>query len=137
MHLFLDTADASDAHIYLYIKDWPVHLNVSRTPKKRPDLLVMVDRLLKKANTNVKKLKGIVVVTGPGQFSSLRTSIAIANTFGFALHIPVVGLERQEFSSKEEFITKGLTKLKKKKRFSPVSPDYGTEPNITKPKVFV
>ncbi len=136
MYLFLDTADASDAHIYVHKKNSLVSLNVSRTAKARPDLLVMIDRLLRKAKTDVKKIKGIVVVTGPGQFSSLRTSIAIANTFGFVLHIPVVGLRKNEFSSREDFITIGLAKLKKKKRFTQVSPEYGMEPNITKPKAF-
>ncbi|MBI4272368.1 hypothetical protein HY621_00765 [Candidatus Uhrbacteria bacterium] len=109
-------------------------MNVSRTTKARPDLLVMIDRLLRKAKTDAKKIKGIVVVTGPGQFSSLRTSIAITNTFGFALRIPAVGLEKHEFVSRDTFITKGLAKLKKKKRFTPISPAYGKEPNITKPK---
>lgn len=99
--------------------------------KKSPDVLRGIDELLKKFNVKPRDLKGICALSGPGQFSFLRTSVVTANTFGFALHIPVVGIESVGFATEKVFVEKGLKKLKLKKRFHPVVPVYGKEPNIT------
>jgi hypothetical protein len=63
----------------------------------------------------------------------LRTSISIVNTFGYALNIPVVGVQECEYEGKD-FFSIGLEKIKKVKKFQPIAPAYGKEPNITKPK---
>lgn len=102
--------------------------------KKSPDVLRGIDELLKKFTVKSRDLKGICVLSGPGQFSFLRTSVVTANTFGLALHIPVVGIESTEFATEKEFVEKGLKKMNLKKRFHPVAPAYGKEPNITLPK---
>lgn len=102
--------------------------------KKSPDVLRGIDELLKKFNVKPRDLKGICALSGPGQFSFLRTSVVTANTFGFALRIPVVGIESTEFATEREFVEKGLKKLNRFKRFHPIVPVYGKEPNITLPK---
>lgn len=101
---------------------------------KPPDVLRGIDAVLKKFHLSPKDLKGICVLSGPGQFSFLRTSVVTANTFGFALRIPVVGIESTEFATEKEFVEKGLKKLNRFKRFHPIVPVYGKEPNITLPK---
>lgn len=102
---------------------------------KPPAVLQGIDTLLKKFCLNPKDLKGICVLSGPGQFSFLRTSVVTANTFGFALRIPVVGIESTEFATEKEFVEKGLKKLNLKKSFHPIVPAYGKEPNITMPRL--
>ncbi|MBI4252953.1 hypothetical protein HY623_02095 [Candidatus Uhrbacteria bacterium] len=130
--------------------------------KKSPDVLRGIDDLLNQFGLAAKSLKGICVLSGPGQFSFLRTSVVTANTFGWALNIPVVGICDKKMVSgskkmvsgtiSEEiepdtifsdtifshntilFITRGLKKLSRTKRFRPVVPEYGREPNITTPK---
>lgn len=98
---------------------------------KPPDVLRGIDTILKKFDLIPKDLKGICVLSGPGQFSFLRTSVVTANTFGWALGIPVVGVQGSDVMTEREFIIQGLKKLSRTKRFHPVMPEYGKEPNIT------
>lgn len=98
---------------------------------KPPDVLQGIDAALKKFHLSPKDLKGICVLSGPGQFSFLRTSIVTANTFAWALSIPVVGVLGSDVMTEREFITQGMKKLSRTKRFRPVVPEYGREPNIT------
>lgn len=100
--------------------------------KKSPDVLRGIDTLLKKFNVKPCNLKGICVLSGPGQFSFLRSSIVIANTFGWTLHIPVVGVYGSDDMSEIEFLKNGIAKLSRAKQFRPIAPKYGKEPNITK-----
>ncbi|MBI2484556.1 hypothetical protein HYW18_00110 [Candidatus Uhrbacteria bacterium] len=61
-------------------------------------------------------IDGLVVETGPGSPTALRTGIAIANTLGFALGIPLFDA-RSPMVARESLV-----------------PEYGREPNITIPK---
>ncbi len=102
---------------------------------KTADLLKHIDVLLKKGAVPAIQLRGVVVLSGPGQFSFLRSGIIIANTFAWVLNIPIVDVYGDEFSSEREFIDLGLKKISKaKKKFLPIVPGYGKEPNITIPK---
>lgn len=137
MHLFIDTAQRDATTIALIRSKKILYKKVSSDPtKKSGDVLFQIDSLLKKNHTSAQKLRGIIVVAGPGQFSSLRTGIAIANTFGFVLKIPVVGILKGDGVMGDDLILRGLEALRNKKRFSPVTPLYGKEPNITQAKPF-
>lgn len=102
-----------------------------RQEEKRA-LLEDIAQVLKKAKSSVRDLEGIVVVEGPGQFSFLRTGIVIANTLGFACEIPVLGVPAEERS--KEDIQKLFKQLVRRKKFRPIVPLYGREPNITTKK---
>lgn len=115
--------------------------------KSKPtDVLQAVDTALKKFHLLPKDLKGICVLSGPGQFSFLRSSVVVANTFSWAFGIPVVGITSDEFSHEKEFIQKGLEKLSMlsqarrrpregggipARKIRMIVPRYGKEPNIT------
>ncbi len=130
MVLFVYCPHPDDSWVALMRKGKPI---VRRAVRKgtggRGDILKTIDSILVAADSQPSNLRGIVVCTGPGHFTYLRTSIAIANTLGWALQIPVLGLEVQ---SQKEFIAAGLVGLSKMKAFIPVVPAYGKEPNITK-----
>lgn len=98
----------------------------------RGDVLATLDVLLRSKKRKISSLDGIIVVTGPGHFSCLRAGIAVANTIGFALAIPVVGLEADDQISDAELFERGIKLLARKKKFTPVAPAYGKEPTITK-----
>lgn len=93
-------------------------------------LLLNLDQLCQKANISPNSLQGIIVVDGPGSFSALRIGLAVANTIGWQLNIPVVGIHKNGFSSLEELYIVGFNLLKKKTGFSLVLPVYDKEPNI-------
>lgn len=86
---------------------------------------------LKNHKTSFGDLIKIIVVSGPGGFTSTRVGVAVANALGFALSIPVVGVKGQDFS----FAASGFKKLSGLKgSVRPVSPFYSAPPTITSPK---
>jgi tRNA A37 threonylcarbamoyladenosine modification protein TsaB len=100
-------------------------------------LLSEIMRLLVKVK--VKKVTGIMVVSGPGGFSALRIGIATANALAFAWGIKVVGIKlNNKFSqlSEEKKMVKlfsaGVKQIKLVKKGKWVMPEYDGEPNIGK-----
>lgn len=73
-------------------------------------LLANINTLLSKHNAGREGLTAITVVPGPGSFTGTRIGVAVANSIGFALDIPVNGKK------------------------DPVIPVYNKEPAITQPK---
>lgn len=135
MYLIINSTTPQDSRVLL-LKDSRVFAKkVPFRNGKRGDVLSVIDSLLVSKKSKIQQVKGIVVVTGPGQFSSLRSGVSIANAIGFALHVPAVGITADQFSSNAELAVKGRSLLVKKRKFVPVMPIYGKEPNITKAKV--
>jgi tRNA threonylcarbamoyl adenosine modification protein YeaZ len=79
-------------------------------------------------------VKGVIVAAGPGSFTGLRIGLSVANTIAFVRDIPVVA--PSETSSIEELLQKGVRMLDSAgSQFDvAVTPHYGAEPHITKPK---
>lgn len=136
MHLFIHAGEREKTYLLLVKKGNIIgRVRPKFKQGKTADILKYVYALLEKNNVLPKQLKGIVVLSGPGQFSFLRSGIIIANTFAWVLGIPVVSVYGDEFLSEQELIETGMRKLSKtKKKFVPVIPLYGREPNITKAK---
>lgn len=97
-------------------------------------LLPLIDKLLKKNKKVFKDLQGLIVVCGPGPFTSVRIAVAVANTLSYVLKIPIIGIENKKQAKDEQNIKAGLLKLKKVKIGSYIKPVYGGEANITRPK---
>jgi len=111
-------------------------------PYKQSELLLKtIEKLVQKQKIKLTDLSGIIVVSGPGQFSALRIGVVTANSLGFALDIPVVGVklikswqDLQENEKLEKVWEKGVKLFKNKRKFNirnQVVPEYGKEPNIT------
>lgn len=49
----------------------------------------MIEELFKENNLNVKDLKKIIVVNGPGSFTGIRIGVSIAKTMAYALNISI------------------------------------------------
>lgn len=130
--MFLLINTASSDKIFLAMMNSRGKINIGKTIQAKyqqsEKLLVGIDRLVGK---NLKRLKGIVVIKGPGSFTALRIGVATANTMAWALGIPIVGLRLSE-TEQEEMIKNGIKKLKKIKKFKSILPEYGQEPNISK-----
>lgn len=54
-------------------------------------LLPMIDKILKKNKLTFKDLTAVEVNVGPGSFTGTRVGVAVANTIGYALNLPVNG----------------------------------------------
>ena len=98
------------------------------------DPLMGIIRALKENGIVLESLKGIIVNSGPGTFSSLRSGIVAANTLSFSLSIPAVGIPMPDERPVGQTAALGIIELKKNHINTIVVPEYGSEPNISKPK---
>lgn len=101
---------------------WHAHRELSVT------ILQKITTLLERNDKNFQDLQGIVGFKGPGSFTGLRIGLTVANTLAYGLRIPVVG------SDAEAWIQDGIAKLEDGKDEKIALPQYGREPNVTKPK---
>lgn len=80
------------------------------------------------------ELEGVLVASGPGTFSSIRTGVLYANLIARLLEIPLIELSEEEASVGrfEEVIE--LYRQGKRTTVPYVAPIYDREPNITFPR---
>ncbi len=125
MILFLDTSDYNQATIALIGREVIKHefQTVTLSEKLPPE----IKKFLKKQGSNLRQLKKIAVVVGPGGFSRIRTAVAVANALAYGLKIPVVPITKDKLPS-------DLLELHKFPSQKMVQPVYDREPNITAPK---
>ena len=122
--------DSETAELYILTREgkiankqiWQAGRNLSK------DLLKTISNLLKKAEINFNNLGAVVVYRGPGSFTGLRIGISVANAIAYSLDIPVVG------TTGKRWITVDSKQINKTKNRQFIVPEYGAEPNITKPK---
>ncbi len=80
-------ADGKKCHAYLPLE----------TAHHAEQILPTINKALKTAKANLNALAGVLVIKGPGSFTSLRVGIAVANQFAHQLKIPIVGLRTDEW----------------------------------------
>lgn len=133
LQLFIDTTGVHQTvalienQKVLAQKKWLSNYNESET------LLPAITSLLRKAQKTLRDLDQIVVARGPGSFSSTRIGVTVANTLGFALDIPIIGLKTGEnvmLRLRRKIQTSDILSVKK----VIVTPLYAKLPNITKGK---
>ena len=132
MNLIIHTADKEAVLICLASKGRLIAKKKFKAQYKQAErLLAEVDKLLDDQACKPASLQAIVVVNVPGPFAALRIGIILANTLGWALKIPVVGIKLSEFRDIEDLVEISSDKIIKAKKGSVVEPFYGKEPNIT------
>lgn len=131
MYLIINTIDDKSIEVILAKNQDDFKIKkVSGERRQSEKLLVAIERIMKDGKVTSKKLKGIAVVSGPGGFTSVRIGVAAANALAYAWKLPVVGLEKKEFTDNGELVAKALSKMEKKKVGGIVVPVYDREPNI-------
>lgn len=91
-----------------------------------------IDNALVEWKISLNEIKGVVVVTGPGSFTSSRVSTTIANALAFSRGIPIFTIENPN-----NFTLDSLFKSIDLSLFSSVPfafPCYNSPAHITKPK---
>jgi tRNA threonylcarbamoyl adenosine modification protein YeaZ len=134
MILFINTSEAEQATLMLDDGRRVMEHSFATGFNRTDTLLKHINIFLTKRKIKAKDLKRIVVVTGPGPFTSLRIGVVVANTLGYALNIKVAGIKATEFKSNDMLVKKGKVRLAKLRSFQIIEPFYGKAPNITKPK---
>ncbi len=89
--LIIDTSD--NKKIRVGLKDYDKEHIVERVldKQKAQAVLPLINKLLKERKLTLKDISAIQVNPGPGSFTGLRVGIAIANTLGTFLQIPING----------------------------------------------
>ncbi len=98
---------------------WEAHRTLAET------LHLQIDVVLNQAGVVLDNLNRIIVFRGPGSFTGLRIGISVANALGYALNIPVVGAEGDDWMHAD---------TGKVDQFVPQMPVYGSDPHITQQK---
>ena len=74
-------------------------------------LIIEIDKFLKKSHTNIKKIKSIYIITGPGSFTGIRTALTFAKALKLTMNLNVFGLSKFELINSKM----GLGKTRKTK----------------------
>ena len=59
-------------------------------------LVIEIEKSLSKLKLNYKSIKKIIVITGPGSFTGIRSAITFAKTLNLYLKIKVIGISKFE-----------------------------------------
>ncbi len=131
MYLIINTIEDKKIEVILAKDEKNFKISQARGEHKQSEkLLVLIDKILKTNKINLKKIKGIGVVSGPGGFTSVRIGTVVANTLAFAIGVEVFGIKLSNFVNNEDLIAKTIKAFNEKKTKKIVLPFYNREPNI-------
>lgn len=89
MILYIDTSNKDKVVVKLDLGEEVVWMKGSSKKMKAQQVLPLIDKLLSRQGVKLKELDGIKINPGPGSFTGLRVGLAVANSIGWALDIPV------------------------------------------------
>lgn len=120
---------SDDAELYL-IEDNEVIYSDEWSSKRQleQDILIRIKNSMQKIDRTWRHIDGLVIFAGPGSFTGLRIGFAVFNALAFSLTIPNVS------SGGDTWLEDGISQLIQTKVPSILVPEYGGQPNITKPK---
>lgn len=93
------------------------------------DHLLLLDQFLRSLKLQLHDLDFLVVVKGPGSFTSVRIGVAIANALSFACSLPLVAIHEKAWATLEQ--APAVHRRPARKHASSVRPVYSSSPNIT------
>ncbi len=94
MYLFLSSQDLKTLDLCL-LDQSVIHIqaHLETTPES---FLFSLDEQLTQWGTNLSQMQGVVVVSGPGSFTSSRLSVTIANAIAFRYTLPILAIANPE-----------------------------------------
>jgi tRNA threonylcarbamoyladenosine biosynthesis protein TsaB len=87
-----------------------------------------IKALLESQELRLQDLQGIIVFKGPGSFTGLRIGISVANALADGFKLPIIA------ETGDDWVAKGLSKIEQGDNDQLAVPEYGSPPNVTKPK---
>jgi tRNA threonylcarbamoyladenosine biosynthesis protein TsaB len=89
--LIIDTSDNKKITVGLEIDGNKSEVTRDSTVLRSEAALPEIEEMLQKNNLEINQITEIKINKGPGSFTGLRVGVAIANSLGFLLKIPVNG----------------------------------------------
>lgn len=130
MILYINTTERDFLKFALIDKS-EVFLSINNIGNKQSEnMIFLLNKFLKSRRIKLTSLTKIIVNRGPGSFTSVRIGIVLANTFSYALKIPIIGIDNFSPVKKEDYLE--LLECESKEEF--IKPFYYKEANITKSK---
>jgi tRNA threonylcarbamoyladenosine biosynthesis protein TsaB len=131
MYLYINTTERDYISIAILDDDKVIKKKKVKSVRKHSEkLLKSIEQVLSSSKKTMQDIKGIIVVKGPGSFTSLRIGITTSNALAFGLGVPIVGIDNDV----DYTATPSKLFAKKSKNSSIILPEYGSEPHITKSK---
>lgn len=130
MFLFLSAQEINFLEIGL-LSEEALFFALVKIETRPEDFLKQIFLFLKQTKCPITALRGIVVINGPGSFTSLRLLITIVNSFIFTKDIPAVGLENSQREDSALFIKKNWSVWSKALTKKFIKPFYDRPPLIT------
>lgn len=101
---------------------WPAHRALAETLHAR------IEGLMQSQGRTIHDIGGVAAFQGPGSFTGLRIGLTVANTLAYALNVPVVAAQT------DDWIHDSVDRLQAGDNDVAAMPHYGAEANITQPK---
>ncbi len=90
------------------IRDKLIISEVVLMREKVDDLIVLMDQILIQAGVSSENIDEVVVVSGPGSYAGLRTSLTVAKTFALVREIPLKTVQTLELMAYQVRYFQGL-----------------------------
>ena len=82
------------------IKEFKIKKNISEI------FILEIEKFFNKMNTNIKKIKAIYIITGPGSFTGVRSALTFAKSLRLITNLEIFGLSKFEFINYKTKINK-------------------------------
>lgn len=102
--LFIDTVSPRNRTILFSPRKIAGHLFWTPRRDESAKLLPAIRKLLRANRQTFQDLTLLVVVTGPGRFTSTRVAVTVANTLAELLQIPILGIDRLQLLAWQQWI---------------------------------
>lgn len=110
-----------DDETQLAYEVWEAHRRLAETIHGK------ITELLQEQGKELRDVRGIVTYKGPGSFTGLRIGLSVANALAYGLQVPVV-------AEADDWIEKGIKRLKAGENDETALPNYGQPAHVTAPK---
>lgn len=124
MYLLIDMSEFNFIHLSLF-NDKEILADEKYEGQNR-ELLECIDKIVTNLKATVHDIKGIMVVVGAGSFTSTRIGTVVANSFAYALQIPLLVIKENDVNKAQSLIPK----LIKQPKGQYISATYSGKPNI-------
>ncbi len=121
--------DKPEAELCLYVdmvcqdtEVWQAHRQLAETIHRK------IQELLERNGKSLQDVQGIACFQGPGSFTGLRIGLTVANTLAYALDIPIVAAQGDDWAEQ------AVKRLEAGETDRLALPFYGAEAHITPQK---